>query len=175
MASLFVAQAAIPYLIVEVRGGTATEYGIGFAILCAVYIFGNYVSGRWGRLIPRGRLIVWCGLGCLATSVAAVSTLGWDTVMLFLPAVGLSLFAAIAIAPVQSEAVSAQPACSGSASGLMTGMQMAIGAVVVQMVGFSHDGTPYPMFIALVACTAGAVAAYVCATLFQARPATSPA
>ena len=178
MASLFVAQAAIPYLIVEVRGGTATEYGVGFAILCAVYIVGNYVSGRWGQLIPRSRLIVWCGLGCLATSVAgavAVNVLGWDTVMLFLPAIGLSLFGAIAIAPVQSEAVSAQPARSGSASGLMSSMQMAIGAVVVQMVGFSHDGTPYPMFIALVACTAGAVAAYACATLFQARPAPSPA
>ena len=178
MASMFVAQAAIPYLIVEVRGGTATEYGIGFMILCAVYIVGNYISGRWGQLIPRSRLIIWCGLGCIASSVAgalAVSALGWDTVMLFLPAIGLSLFGAIAIAPVQSEAVSAQPARSGSASGLMSSMQMAIGAVVVQIVGFSHDGTPYPMFIALVTCTAGAVAAYAGATLFQGRPAPSPA
>ena len=171
MASFFVSQAAIPYLIVEVRGGTATEYGVWFAVLCAVYIAGNYASGRWGQRISRSRLIVWCGLGCTAASVAglvAVTVLDWDTATLFVPAIGLSLFGAIAIAPVQAEAVAAQPARSGSASGLMSSVQMVIGAVVVQLVGFSHDGTPYPMFIALIALTSGAVAVYAWASLARA-------
>jgi DHA1 family bicyclomycin/chloramphenicol resistance-like MFS transporter len=72
----------------------------------------------------------------------------------------LSFFGAIAIAPVQAAAVAAQPERSGTASGLMSGMQMAIGACVVQLVGFSHDGTPYPMFAVLVACALLALAAF---------------
>jgi hypothetical protein len=64
---------------------------------------------------------------------------------------------------VQAEAVSAQPERSGSASGLMSGMQMAIGAGVVQLVGFTHNGTPYPMFVALIACAALATIAFASA------------
>jgi MFS transporter, DHA1 family, multidrug resistance protein len=178
MATFFVTQAAIPYLIVEVRGGTATEYGVWFAVLCAFYIGGNYATARWGHLIPRGRLIVISGVGCLATAVGglvAVSTLGWDTTTLFVPAIGLSLLGAIAIAPVQAEAVAAQPERSGAASGLMSGMQMAIGAAAVQFIGFTHDGTPYPMFIALIACAAAALIAYAGATFAQRRVAPQPA
>jgi DHA1 family bicyclomycin/chloramphenicol resistance-like MFS transporter len=163
MATFFVAQAAIPYLIVEVHGGTATEYGVWFAVLCAFYIGGNYASGRWGHRIPRGKLIVFSGIGCLISAIAGLATVSvfeWSTATLFVPAIVLALFGAIAIAPVQAEAVAAQPERSGSASGLMSGMQMAIGAAVVQVVGFSHDGTPYPMFIALIACAAMALIAY---------------
>ena len=178
MACFFVSQAAIPYLIVEVRGGTATEYGVWFAVSCAFYVAGNYASGRWGQRMPRGRLILWCGLACLAASIAglvAVTVLAWDTATLFVPLIGISLFGAIAIAPVQAEAVSAQPERSGSASGLMSGVQMAIGAVAVQLVGFSHDGTPYPMFLALIICAAGAVVAYACAAFTQRQVAPTPA
>jgi MFS transporter, DHA1 family, multidrug resistance protein len=178
MATFFVTQAAIPYLIVEVRGGTATEYGVWFAVLCAFYIGGNYATARWGHLVPRGRLIVFSGVGCLATAIAglvAVRMFGWDTATLFVPAIGLSLLGAIAIAPVQAEAVAAQPERSGAASGLMSGMQMAIGAVAVQFIGFTHDGTPYPMFIALIACAAAALLAYVGATFAQRRVTPHPA
>jgi len=178
MATFFTTQAAIPYLIVEVRGGTATEYGVWFAILCAFYIAGNYASGRWGHLIARGKLIVLSGAGCLVTAVAgmaAVSMLEWNTATLFLPSIALALFGAIAIAPVQAEAVSAQPERSGSASGLMSGMQMAIGAAVVQFVGFTHDGTPYPMFLVLIACATVALIAYGCVVVAQRRVASVPA
>ena len=178
MASFFVTQAAIPYLIVEVRGGTATEYGVWFAVLCAFYIAGNYASGRWGHCLSRGRLVVISGLGCLTAGIAglcAVSVLEWNTATLFLPVIVLSWFGAIAIAPVQAEAVAAQPERSGSASGLMSGMQMAIGAALVQLVGLSHDGTPYPMFAALIACALGALIAYTSVIVAQRRSAPSPA
>jgi DHA1 family bicyclomycin/chloramphenicol resistance-like MFS transporter len=178
MATFFVTQAAIPYLIVEVRGGTATEYGEWFAVLCAFYIGGNYATGRWGHLVSRSKLIVFSGVGCLATAIAGlvvVHMFGWDTTTLFVPAIGLSLLGAIAIAPVQAEAVAAQPERSGAASGLMSGMQMAIGAAAVQFIGFTHDGTPYPMFIALIGCASGALIAYAGATLAQRRVAPQPA
>jgi hypothetical protein len=44
-------------------------------------------------------------------------------------------------------------------------------AAAVQLMGFSHDGTPYPMFIALIACAAGALFAYAGIHITQRRPA----
>jgi DHA1 family bicyclomycin/chloramphenicol resistance-like MFS transporter len=164
MATFFATQAAIPYLMVEVLGRSATEYGVWFAVLCAFYVAGNYVSGRWGNRIAASRLILLSGGGCLVAAVAglvAVSMLECSTALLFVPSIALSFFGAIGIAPVQAQAVAAQPQYAGSASGLMTAMQMAIGAFVVQLMGFSHNGTPYPMFIALIGCTAVALLAMV--------------
>jgi DHA1 family bicyclomycin/chloramphenicol resistance-like MFS transporter len=163
MATFFATQAALPYLIVEAHGGTATEYGMWFAVACVFYVAGNYASGRWGGRFERGKLIIACGAACLATSVAglaAASLLEWSTAVAFVPTIALCFFGAVAIAPVQAEAVAAQPQHSGAASGLMSGMQMAIGAGVVQVVGITHDGTPYPMFAALIACTVLALIAF---------------
>jgi DHA1 family bicyclomycin/chloramphenicol resistance-like MFS transporter len=164
MATFFATQAAIPYLMLEVLGDSATEYGVWFGVLCAFYVAGNYVSGRWGNRIAASRLILLSGGGCLAAAVAglvAVSLLEWSTALLFVPSIVLSFFGAVAIAPVQAQAVAAQPQYAGSASGLMTAMQMLIGAAVVQLMGFSHDGTPYPMFLALIGCAAVALLAMV--------------
>jgi DHA1 family bicyclomycin/chloramphenicol resistance-like MFS transporter len=163
MATFFTTQAAIPYLIVEVRGGSATEYGVWFAVLCGFYVAGNYLTGRWGHRFTRPQLMLISGIGCLASAIVgwvAASTLEWSTPVLFVPLIVLSFFGAIAIAPVQAEAVAAQPERSGAASGLMSGVQMVIGACVVQLVGFSHDGTPHPMFAVLVACAVLALAAF---------------
>jgi DHA1 family bicyclomycin/chloramphenicol resistance-like MFS transporter len=178
MASFFATQAAIPYLIVEVLGGSATEYGVWFGIACAFYIAGNYVSGRWGHRVPRGTLILLSGAGCLATAFAglvAANLLEWSTTLLFVPTIVLSFLGALAIAPAQAEAVAAQPQCSGSASGLMSGMQMMIGAAVVQVIGFTHDGTPYPMFTALIVCTLMGLLGMSGAWVTRPRPAASAA
>jgi MFS transporter, DHA1 family, multidrug resistance protein len=162
MATFFATQAAIPYLMVEVLGRSATEYGIWFAVVCVFYVAGNYVTGRFGQRVSRAGLILFSGAACLVTAVAgviAVSAFQWNTALLFIPTIALCFFGALAIAPVQAEAVAAQPQHAGAASGLMSGIQMAIGAVVVQLMGFSHNGTPYPMFIALIGCAAVALLA----------------
>jgi MFS transporter, DHA1 family, multidrug resistance protein len=162
MAAVFATQAAIPYLIVEVLGGTASEYGAWFGAACAFYVAGNYLTGRWGHRFARTKLILFSGAACLAVSVAgamAAAVFAWSTALLFVPVIALYFLAAMAIAPVQAEAVAAQPARSGAASGLLSGLQMAVGAAVVQWMGFAHDGTPYPMFVALILCTAAALGA----------------
>jgi hypothetical protein len=54
-------------------------------------------------------------------------------------------------------------------------MQMAIGAGVVQLVGFSHDGTPHPMFAVLVACAVLALGAFAVGYRRAPRAAAVPA
>jgi len=172
MAAIFATQAAIPYLLVEVLGGSATEYGAWFAVLCAFYVAGNFISGRWGKRIGASKLILLSGAGCLVAALgglAAVRMLEWNALLLFVPSIVLYFSGAVAIAPVQAEAVGAQPRHAGSASGLMSAMQMLIGAVVVQAIGFTHDGTPYPMYFALIGCSAVALLAMVNARTAQRR------
>jgi DHA1 family bicyclomycin/chloramphenicol resistance-like MFS transporter len=178
MAMFFAAQAALPYLIVEVQGGSATEYGVWFAVLCAVYAAGNYLTSRWGNRFTFPQLVLVSGTGSLVAAGAgwaASGLFGWSTAVLFAPVIMISFFGAIAIAPVQAAAVAAQPERSGAASGLMTGMQMAIGAGVVQLVGFSHDGTPHPMFAVLVACAVLALGAFAVGYRRAPRAAAVPA
>jgi DHA1 family bicyclomycin/chloramphenicol resistance-like MFS transporter len=163
MAAVFATQAAIPYLVVEVLGGSATEYGVWFGIACVFYVAGNQFTARWGHRFAPRRLILASALGCTlaATAGAAVvQVMGISTATLFAPTIALYFFAALGIAPVQAEAVAAQPQRAGAASGLLTALQMVVGAVVVQAIGLAHDGTARPMFLGLLACTVAALALY---------------
>ena len=160
--AIFATQAAIPYLIVEVLGGSATQYGVWFGVACLFYIAGNQFTARLGyRYAPR-KLIQYSGIGCAVAAIAgaiAAHAFTLSSALLFVPTMGLYLFAGVGSAPVQNEALSAQPAQSGAASGLLSGMQMALGAATVQAIGHSHNGTPYPMFTIIIACAAAALGA----------------
>lgn len=164
MAALFTTQAAIPYLVVEALGGTAAEYGKWFAVACLFYVAGNQFTARMGHRFASRRLILWSGVACGLSAVTGsllVSVFELSTSLLFLPTIALYFFAAVGMAPVQAEAVAARPEGSGAASGLLTALQMAVGALAVQVIGFTHDGTARPLFAGLVLCTAAALASFV--------------
>ena len=164
MAAVFATQAAIPYLVVEVQGGTATGYGVWFGIACLFYVAGNQFTATWGERFERRHLILASGLGCTLAAVAgafAIQVFAMGAALLFVPTIALYFFAAVGIAPVQAEAVAAQPDRAGSASGLLTSLQMVIGAVTVQAIGFAHDGTARPLFAALVVCSVAALATFL--------------
>ena len=164
MAAVFATQAAIPYLVVEVLGGSATEYGVWFGVACLFYSAGNQFTARWGHRFERRRLILASGIGCVvaaASGAIAVQLFAMGTAVLFVPTIALYFFAAVGIAPVQAEAVAALPDRTGAASGLLTSLQMVIGAATVQAIGFAHDGTPRPLFVALVVCSVAAVALFI--------------
>ena len=160
MAAVFATQAAIPYLVVERLGCSATEYGAWFAVACLFYVAGNQFTARWGHRFANRTLIRYSGVACGAVAVSgalATHVLPMSPALLFVPTIALYFCAAVGIAPVQAEAVAAQPGRAGAASGLLTALQMAAGALTVQAIGFAHDGTPGPLFAALLACTAAAL------------------
>jgi len=164
MAAVFATQAAIPYLVVEVLGGSATGYGAWFSIACLFYVAGNQFTATWGERFPRRSLILASGLGCTLAAVAgaiAIQVFAMSTTVLFMPTIALYFFAAVGIAPVQAEAVAAQPERAGAASGLLTALQMVVGALTVQAIGLSHDGTPRPLFVGMVVCSVMALALFI--------------
>lgn len=159
MAAIFATQAALPYLIVEVLGGTAAEYGAWFGVACLFYVAGNAITARWGQRLAPLKLIMASAAGSLGVAIAGMAAVwffAWSTALLFAPVIALYFLGALAVAPVQAQALAARPQHSGTASGLLSGLQMALGAVVVQLVGFAHDGTPYPLFCAVIGCAAAA-------------------
>jgi DHA1 family bicyclomycin/chloramphenicol resistance-like MFS transporter len=160
MAAVFATQAAIPYLVVEKLGCSATEYGAWFAVACLFYVAGNQFTARWGhRFAPRA-LILYSGIGCGLVAVSgalAAHVFAMSPAVLFVPTIALYFCAAVGIAPVQAEAVAAQPSRAGAASGLLTALQMAAGALTVQAIGFAHDGTPGPLFAGMIVCTTAAL------------------
>jgi len=122
MAAVFTTQAAIPYLVVEVLHGSALEYGAWFAVGCLFYVAGNQFTARWGSRFTSRELMLISSIGCGgAAIVGLVAAHAFDLgiAVLFLPTIALYFFAAVGIAPVQAEAVAAQPHRSGSASGLL--------------------------------------------------------
>jgi MFS transporter, DHA1 family, multidrug resistance protein len=164
MAAVFATQAAIPYLVVEVLGGSATEYGAWFGIACLFYAAGNQFTATWGHRFARRRLILASGVGCVLAAVSgaiAIEVFAMSTALLFVPTIALYFFVAVAIAPLQAEAVAAEPERAGAASGLLTCLQMVIGALTVQAIGFLHDGTPRPLFVGLVVCSVAALAFFM--------------
>jgi DHA1 family bicyclomycin/chloramphenicol resistance-like MFS transporter len=176
MAAVFATQAAIPYLLVEVLGGTATEYGFWFGLAGLSYVAGNQFTARWGQRFEPRQLIRASSLGCIA--VAALGALASQVfalgaLVLFVPMIALYFFAAVGIAPVQAEAVAAQPERAGAASGLLTAVQMIVGAVTVQAIGYSHDGTAHPLFAGLLICSLLAVASVVVRRPVVRRPLAS--
>ncbi|HEX7373668.1 MAG TPA: multidrug effflux MFS transporter [Steroidobacteraceae bacterium] len=164
MAAVFATQAAVPYLLVEVLGGTATEYGLWFGLACVAYVAGNQFTARWGHRFEPRQLIRASSLGCIVVAVAgtlASHVFELSALVLFVPMIALYFFAAVGIAPVQAEAVAAQPDRAGAASGLLSAVQMIVGAVTVQAIGYSHDGTAHPLFLGLVFCSVAAFACFV--------------
>jgi DHA1 family bicyclomycin/chloramphenicol resistance-like MFS transporter len=162
MAIFYAGQAALPFLFVEVLDAGATRYGIWFAIACIAYVAGNYATGRWGDRYAREVLLRSCALACLASALVglgAVTVFDWSPAVLFAPTVVMSFFGAIGVAPVQAQAVAAQPQRAGTASGLLSTVQTLSAALVVQFLGFQHDGTPYPMFAVFIVCATCALLA----------------
>jgi len=164
MAAVFATQAAIPYLVVEVLGGSATAYGMWFGVACLFYVAGNQFTAMWGQRFAPRSLILASSVGCTlaaASGAIAVQVQALSMALLFVPTIALYFFAAVGIAPVQAEAVAAQPDRAGAASGLLTSLQMVIGALTVQAIGFAHDGTPRPLFVALVVCSVAALGTFI--------------
>ena len=162
MAMFFAFQGAVPYLMVEVLERPATEYGIWFAALCAAYVAGNFVTGKLRTHVSAQALMATGALVSLAAALAGTAALqvfSLSTALVFVPALVFSFANALAIAHAQAEAVAADPARSGAASGLMSCMQMLIGAGAVQLTGVLQDGTAYPVYALL--CALGAAAAGV--------------
>ncbi len=146
--SFFAFASGAPYVMVDVLGRPATEYGLYFIFLGLAYIAGNYVSARTsGRLGIHPMLVAGSVLALAGTLLTAALALifPWSAPLIFGPGILIGFANGLTMPNAQAGAVSYAPRAAGTASGLAGFLQMLLAAVFAQVVGSLQDGTPYPM------------------------------
>ena len=140
------------YVMVEVMGRPASEYGLYFMIVAGFYMVGNFVTGRLSQRLGIDRMIV------MGTSVSLAATAVLFVLSLSPGLTPLTLFGLTGIVTLGSGlsqangfagAVSVDPSRAGAASGITGFLQMIIGALGTQAVGMLLDDTAVPLTSAM--------------------------
>ena len=141
--------ATAPHLMVESFQRPAMEFAWYFAFLPLGYLLGNLFVIQFARGMPRTRMVRW-GIGiATASCVVSIALLAagfWHPLSMFLPAgLILNFGLALALPSVSARAVLSAGPNVGTAWGLLGFSQQAMAAVGVQLMGFLHVSSPYPV------------------------------
>jgi MFS transporter, DHA1 family, multidrug resistance protein len=165
IATFYVFLSAAPYAIITVMKYSATEYGLGFILSTVGYLGGNLAANRFSEQMGLDRMI---GTGSI---LAVVSTLAvfllleagvWNIWAVFAPVTLMGIANGMSLPNANAGAVSVYPELAGTASGLLSFIQLSLSAVFAQIAGSIQDGTPNTlgmcMFIAAVLCMVSFIA-----------------
>lgn len=152
-----------PYVMVELLGRTPAEYGLWFISLSAMYMFGNFLAGRFSARIGSDRMI-WYGvaLGLLGTSTLTLSVLAGAVSPVFLFG-GMSIVSignGLSLPNGMAGAVSVAPKMAGAASGLAGFLQMGVGAGLSYLAGMLLQDSALPLALIMLAAALAAIAAH---------------
>lgn len=169
--------AAAPYLVVDLLGLTATDYGLWFMLMPGGFITGSLISSRIGRRIGPARMAV---LGSSVATSGALAFAGFALTtnlslpMIFLPAMLIGIGNGLSLPNLQAGALGVEPRIAGTASGLVGFSQSVLGAISSQTVAYFFDGTPRVMALVVVLCAFGGLVCGIASISFakSAKPAT---
>ena len=148
-----------PYLMNGLLERPASEYGLWFMGVPALFVVGNFAASRLLNTLGLDRSIVLGAILCAITLAVAAGLFGMlplTPALLFVPAYAISFFQGLVIANGVAGAINASPAAFGAASGLLGFTNMTISAVAAQVTGTLVRDSVWPM-IAIMALCAGAV------------------
>ena len=152
-----------PYVMVEVMGRPTSEYGLYFMFIAAMYMAGNFISGRISARVGIDRMIV------RGTSLALAGVILLFLVTLAGALTPVTMFGAMAVMSLGNGfstpnglagAVSVDPTRAGTASGFAGFLQMAIGALATYVLGLLLTETAMPLAAVLLTTTVLAFAAH---------------
>jgi DHA1 family bicyclomycin/chloramphenicol resistance-like MFS transporter len=153
-----------PYVMVEVMGRPTSEYGLYFIFTAAMYMAGNYISGRISARVGTDRMIL------RGTSLALAGVIVLFLVTLADALTPAAMFGAMAVISLGNGfstpnglagAVSVDPTRAGTASGVAGFLQMAIGAVATHVLGLLLAETAMPLAAVMLTTTGLAFAAHL--------------
>ncbi len=144
---------AAPYVVMELRGHSATTYGTWFAVVAIGYLVGNFIAGRFSEKLGTQKMIT---LSMLPLVVGVVLFWLFSTTQhllgLFLPMQFIALSNGMCLPNLTSAAMSVRSDLAGSASGLLGTIQIAIAIVITLVLSATLKGSELPMFIAITIC-----------------------
>ncbi|MCX7659013.1 MAG: multidrug effflux MFS transporter [Caldimonas manganoxidans] len=164
-AGLFCFIAGSSFVMVDVLGLSRREYGVAFAIVTSGFLIG---SATCRRLVPRLGLvgsIRWAAFISVAagTAMAALALAGvHHPLALMMPAFVYTFAHGIHQPCAQMGAVGPFPTRAGAATALSGFLSMALAFGMGYWMGWSHNGTVYPLALTMAAwCFALAAAAWL--------------
>ncbi len=141
---------AVPFVVIQVLGRPPTELGLLLLIITGGFMSGTFLTARIAGHVGVDRMILIGSVLAVVIGfvmVALVLSGEWTVWTIFLPGTGMAFANGLIMPNAQASAVSINPRIAGSASGLMSFLQMAVGAVFAQLAGVVQDGTPIPMVV----------------------------
>ena len=149
------------YVVVELMGGSAVDYGLWFLFISAGYMSGNFVAGRVTPRLGSDHMIsIGTVVSLIGTVILLTVTLagGLTVVPLFMVGCIVSFGNGFSMPNGFAGAVSVDPSRAGSASGLSGFLQMTISAAMMRFVGVWLDDSALPMVAMMLT---GAVLAFL--------------
>jgi DHA1 family bicyclomycin/chloramphenicol resistance-like MFS transporter len=166
-AQFFIILGGGPHVVISIMGRVSAEYGIWFAVSSVGYMAGNFAASRLSVRYGVDALIWWgilIEIGGAVTAVAAVALFpGGGPATVFLPQIVISVGNGLLLPNAIAGAVSVRPQAAGTASGITGFVQMGLGAVAAQLMGYllAHAATALPMSLATLAAGIAAAAAFL--------------
>lgn len=129
--------AGAPYVAMEIRGMSASSYGIWFAMVATGYLSGNLVAGWFSESQGVFRMLV-LGAGpfVMGALLFWLGIASHHPTTLFVPMFLVAFSNGVALPSMFSIAMSVRPELAASASGLSGSLQTALGVCLTLLVGY---------------------------------------
>jgi DHA1 family bicyclomycin/chloramphenicol resistance-like MFS transporter len=141
-----------PFLMHDVLGRPAIEFGVYFALVTLVFMLANFVGGRLSIPIGLERMVA---LGGLVSTLGVLLCMAWfgldglGVAVLFMASTLASIGNGLAMPNSQAGALNVIPELAGTASGGAAFLQTMFGAVFLQVVASLTGESAWPLFGAM--------------------------
>lgn len=145
--------AGAPFIVVEIMGRPASEYGLYFIATSTGYMFGNFLSGRFAsRIGPQRMIVAGSCLALVGLSLLWLFAGSGHPISIFGPMAIIAVSNGLTLPSATASAISVRPQLAGAAAGFSGSFQIGIGAAMTLVVGTLQGATSLPMIAAMTAC-----------------------
>lgn len=147
-----------PYIMMNLRGHSASSYGSWFSAIAIGYIGGNLFAGRYSaqmgttRMLSIGTVVAGIGVASFWAFAGVEHPLG-----LFGPMLLVAMSNGINIPNVNAAALGLVPQLAGNASGVLGVVYLGVGTLLTLVLGVLLTDSATPMYLAMSACMCIAV------------------
>jgi len=128
--------AGSPFVMMESRGYSASEFGTWFAMVPVGYLTGNLIAGRFSERLGVSRMVALGAIpGVLGVSLLWLLSYSTHPLSLFIPMNFIALSNGMSIPNLMSAAMSVRGDLVSSAAGLSGAMQTGFGVVLTYALG----------------------------------------
>ncbi len=139
--------AGAPYVAMELRGYSASTFGIWFSMVAIGYLSGNFIAGRYSQQFGTRKMIGFSVIPAVAGAILFWVLSASDSLLaLFLPMQLIAFSNGICLPNLTSAAMSVRHELAGTASGLTGTVQIFTGILLTLMVSLLLTDNVLPLF-----------------------------